>query len=305
MNDPTWLDLYEHNQDCTTNLSARHYKFPTISRLSFDDNTRLLADFDFYKEYEQTLGNYINLYSLSVRDSRLNVDKHTVNVYMVKSHRDQMLSSGNDTPAWLHTIQAGCAMTKIRNGDFFDDVGDNISAKNQHYAEMTAIYWLWKNQVDCEYLGICHYRRHFDLSNHNINQIIANDIDGILTTPRLVLNGIRETFIQDTPVTEAVFAGMIEAIRNICGNDVAVEAEAYFNRRFYYPNNMFIAKNKIFNEYCSWIFPILNEMEKVTCLHADAATRYIAYAAEMLTSFYFAVCKDKYKIAVAEYKLIL
>ena len=40
---------------------------------------------------------------------------------------------------------------------------DNISTKNEYYAELTAEYWAWKNlktlYPDVKYIGLCHYRR--------------------------------------------------------------------------------------------------------------------------------------------------
>ena len=33
-----------------------------------------------------------------------------------------------------------------------DNTGDNISAKNPSYCELTGLYWAWKN-LDCDYLG--------------------------------------------------------------------------------------------------------------------------------------------------------
>ena len=41
-----------------------------------------------------------------------------------------------------------------------DNTGDNISEKNPNYCELTGLYWAWKN-LDCEYIGLCHYRRYF------------------------------------------------------------------------------------------------------------------------------------------------
>lgn len=41
-----------------------------------------------------------------------------------------------------------------------DNVGDNISLKNQYYCELTGVYWAWKN-LDADYIGLVHYRRYF------------------------------------------------------------------------------------------------------------------------------------------------
>lgn len=45
-----------------------------------------------------------------------------------------------------------------------DDKGENISALNRYFNEMTVIYWGGKNQEKLgnpEYIGLMHYRRHF------------------------------------------------------------------------------------------------------------------------------------------------
>ena len=41
-----------------------------------------------------------------------------------------------------------------------DDSGDNISDLNCYYAELSGVYWVWKNYFEAEYVGVCHYRRY-------------------------------------------------------------------------------------------------------------------------------------------------
>ena len=51
-----------------------------------------------------------------------------------------------------------------------DDTGDNISALNDYYSELSAQYWAWKNYDTLgnpDYIGFMHDRRHF-LFNENI-----------------------------------------------------------------------------------------------------------------------------------------
>lgn len=60
-------------------------------------------------------------------------------------------------------IHVGRAVSKFKEEMTYmigDDTGDNISKKNPYYCELTAQYWAWKN-LDCEYVGLCHYRRYF------------------------------------------------------------------------------------------------------------------------------------------------
>ena len=41
-----------------------------------------------------------------------------------------------------------------------DNTGESISSKNPFYCELTGMYWIWKNEKNADYVGICHYRRY-------------------------------------------------------------------------------------------------------------------------------------------------
>lgn len=60
-------------------------------------------------------------------------------------------------------IQVGASLSKDRLDMVRDDSGENISYKNPYYCELTALYWVLKN-VECDYVGLCHYRRYFMFS---------------------------------------------------------------------------------------------------------------------------------------------
>ena len=58
-------------------------------------------------------------------------------------------------------IQVGKQNTKKNLNILSDDTGDNIAYKNANYCELTALYWIWKNEMQADIIGMCHYRRYF------------------------------------------------------------------------------------------------------------------------------------------------
>ena len=56
-------------------------------------------------------------------------------------------------------LHVGHAGAKKDFGYMGDDTGDNISDLNCYYAELSGVYWVWKNYHEADYVGVCHYRR--------------------------------------------------------------------------------------------------------------------------------------------------
>lgn len=84
-----------------------------------------------------------------------------VKVFVLYHKRAPMFRSDCFEP-----LQTGCANATEALGLLRDDDGENISEKNDRYAELTGNYWVWKNYLpqhpEIEYVGFCHYRRFLD-----------------------------------------------------------------------------------------------------------------------------------------------
>lgn len=108
-------------------------------------------------------------------------------------------------------IHVGKALSSVDLGIQADNTGDNISDMNPYYCELTAQYWGWKN-LDCEYIGLCHYRRYFEkeVTKENID-FLMSDCD-IILTPELhhnqqIINKLHRTVQEeDVVIFKQVFS---------------------------------------------------------------------------------------------------
>ena len=93
----------------------------------------------------------------------MNTNNPTIKLLISYHDKHRLLKSDILTP-----IQTGCALAAERfEGMLQDDDGENISAQNPKYAELSAQYWAWKNYAmlgNPDYIGFMHYRRHFILN---------------------------------------------------------------------------------------------------------------------------------------------
>jgi len=232
------------------------------------------------------------------------------------SGRDQPLQHELETGPWLKRIFCGAAALEkgkkselqqtLGSAVFFDDEGENISPDNCNCSELTATYWLWKNVTDYDYLGVCHYRRRFVLDSQMQSLIDSGEVDAILATPRLTFPPVREFFLDCsmTSMSDLDLKLMLCSIKKL-GGDWTDCAQKLLGSYFHFPNNMVIAKQKVFSEYCGWLFPILLGIdayykERGIIRH----DRYLGYIGEILTSLFFAYYHDKYKMAFCEYRLL-
>lgn len=66
-----------------------------------------------------------------------------------------------------------------------DNGGDNISERNQFYAEVTGTYFLWKNMCDkYKYIGQTQYRRQLLLEENIDMNALFKKYEAVLSNPR-------------------------------------------------------------------------------------------------------------------------
>ena len=311
--DVSWLDMVKRNKAANVgkcNMENEwHCKFPTLFYRDEKEVFDEVSNLNFHEMYEEVCGKNRSL-ALLPADERYPADAEKatdiMSIYALFSEWDSAKTKSEQCDEWLYPLQVGSKLANQRYGDLFDDQGENISEKNRLFAELTGTYWVWKNRNTSEYKGICHYRRHFIISRKEIMALKCNNIDVLLTTPRYAPGGIKNMFLAETPVKQEVFQSALLSIREIFPDDIDC-FESYMDHNFYYPNNMVIAKNDVYDDYCKWIFPILFRMAEIDAEtnYGHETDRHIAYTAELLTSYYFIKNREKYRIAVTDYRLLI
>lgn len=166
------------------------------------------------------------------------VKSKSVHIYTARCHADRKLKEDLSRYSWEIPIQAGAALTEQRICKICDNQGENISHKNKQYCELTALYWIWKNDYS-DYAGLCHYRRHFELDAIILGKLACSGIDVVLTLPILNFPSVGKVYSHDHVGYD--WKVMMEAIR-VLEPDYVETANTLQDGNFYYGYNMFIAR---------------------------------------------------------------
>lgn len=220
-------------------------------------------------------------------------------VYVAKSHKDKPLRHSYQAPDWSIPVQAGAALTDVRIADVADDMGKNISIKNENYCELTVLYWMWKNcllrEYRADYYGLFHYRRSLQLDEDGLRRLKERKIDVILPYPTVHEPDIREHHARY--MKEEDWESMLYALRE----QRPEYADAFTDivrQPYMYNYNMLIAKADVLADYCAWLFPVLKRTEELSRPQGrERGDRYIGYLGENLLTLYFMYHRKKLNIA--------
>lgn len=258
---------------------------------------------DIMGRYFRKEGRFLSIHfpDLSGR-ARAQAELPRLTIYAASFYKDKPLESPPPLPSYVKKLYLGCDKAVLDgieiNGqaDFYDNTGDNISAKNANRCEMTAHYWVWKNRLhtDDEYVGICHYRRTLALSDEDLRRIKADNVDIVLPYPMVHYPDSRVHHTWYVPEKDW------ELMKRVVGElhpDYMRKFDEVFDAPEFYNYNMMLAKKQVFADYCAWLYPILDRIEELSePKGAERSDRYTAYMSESLETLYFMANSKNLKI---------
>ena len=256
----------------------------------------------------------------------LPVGYHRANmhVFMAKFHKDKELSARYGLPEWITPIQVGAVLSPRRVANILDCDGENISAKNGNYSELTALYWIWKNRLRCPadgigvhpsdraeerpsgglgggssarpgsapsgstgnaYYGLSHYRRILEFTEDDVLRLVDNGVDVVLPYPMPYEPDIEEHHRRY--LKEEDWKVVRRAVWEL-QPEYSKAFPSVLEQKYLYNYNIILARKGVLAEYCEWLFPILSRVEELSVPRGkDRADRYIGYIAETLETLYF------------------
>lgn len=213
-------------------------------------------------------------------------------IYVVTSINNLHRADVSYNSRFTQYIQAGAKLSDKKICDITDDSGDNVSEQNLFLCELTAGYWIYKNDFTNDYIGLYHYSRGLDISDEQINSIVENNIDVVLPLPVVT----RHEIITRELGTQLIF----DAIKRVYP-EYLESAEKYFYNKIFFIGNLIFAKKEVYCKYYKWLFDVIDECKSI---HGkkQVSARLWAYLGEHLMNIYFFHQSKEYKVAYAEIK---
>lgn len=189
---------------------------------------------------------------------------------------------------------------------------NNISNKNDSYCELTGLYWAWKNiktlYPNIKYLGLCHYRRYFSFSRIGlfsdsvdlpVSEIKNYKIDheklsNILTAKAIILP---EPKTCPYPLYLDYAYWHVSEDYRVVGKVIHDVYPKYFSSLVQImernnkmsPYNMFIMPFDLVDQYCEWVFDVLQRVESLIPYqyYNEQQKRVFGYLSEWLFNIWF------------------
>ena len=241
-------------------------------------------------------------------------------------------------PVWksdcVEPIQAGKTRTGFDLGMLTDDTGDNISAENVRYGEMTAWYWVWKNYLpehpELTHVGFCHYRRFLDFTGfcrgrtrrttyRKFKRIfdrhyVARELLAAIGDADLVMRGatacgfatLREQYLDSHPENIGDFDRFVSLVKERhCAR--VEEIDEVLNAGKLAMELQFVMTRELFVDFMDWTFSLCREFERRWAWGGPAEgdqARAPAFLVERLFLVWLALKRGERPIKVKELPLV-
>lgn len=207
----------------------------------------------------------------------------------------------------VHVGKANAGLSLNMQGD---NVGKNISEKNSSYCELTGMYWAWKNLKNVDFIGLCHYRRYFDFKYVGRRFFPSTTIKTeLFDTLDLNISSKAESWLKKggciiakpmhlhtslyLQYCEGHYSPDVKVLGDVIHDTLPPEYLKGFWRYIvesnkFSPYNMFVMSWSQFDAYCSWLFPLLEEVEKRLDIthYPPFQKRVYGFLAERLLNLY-------------------
>lgn len=224
-----------------------------------------------------------------------------------------------------------------------DNSGDNISDRRNSFCEFTVQYWAWKN-VKADYYGLCHYRRYLTFSKKESRanaqeQVMEGMLDNHAIAKYDLLNEKRmRSIIEgcDAVVNEAadvnhiptplgfqhsvynhwaahdgmffdkrVIPLLMETIHEL-KPQYYEDAVAYMHDKWHRGYNCYVMKKDLFDEMCSFQFPIMFAMEMKLSENGMSKQfgRTLGYLGEMMYGIFIYYLEKQHKYKIKSVQLV-
>jgi hypothetical protein len=183
-----------------------------------------------------------------------------------------------------------------------DDTGENISAKNGNYCELTGLYWAWKNLTDADVIGLVHYRRHFVSQENKRGKkwekiLTGKEIEKLMSECDIIVPRKRNYFIE-TNESQYIHAHpkegwnkMLSLVREQTP-EYSLNLDKMRKNTSGHKFNMCIMKRNALDSYCSWLFPLLEKIEE----SQSEKSRILGHISERMFDVWLYSNEGRYKI---------
>lgn len=211
-------------------------------------------------------------------------------------------------------IQCGAEGKTLIKEVLQDNIGEHISGKNQEYCELTAQYYAWKQEL-CDYYGFCHYRRFFCFEEQRKKPYLVfgklKEKQKILLGTESMITELCQQYEIILPYAVDMGVSVIEQYQSSLfhyGSDLKLfiqilkkkypelkkAAKIYLSQNKQYFCNMFLMDRIHFQEYCTYLFGILEEFDQRKIKHGSfQADRTNGYLGERFVGIYLEYAKEK------------